>query len=221
MSRALHGTRSRYNLGCRCESCTEANREYKRGNPLPKHGTRARYGAGCRCEACTFANARYMEAYRSGYRCVDCGKVCKNLSGLGVHRAKIHKVGSPRHEPVPGQIVELDLRRPENNRPAPGDDQTAWQTRGSCRGADPELFFLDRGAGDATAARAICEGCPVRRECLEYALGRWELTSEGSFVWRVEKYGIWGGRTEKERRKIRRDRSDAQAAFGELREQVG
>ena len=68
-----------------------------------------------------------------------------------------------------------------------------WQDRGACRGVDPGLFFPARGESLA-AARAVCAGCPVRRECLEHALAQ------------PEKFGVWGGTSERERRVLRRDR---------------
>ena len=55
----------------------------------------------------------------------------------------------------------------------------------------PVLFYPGRGE-DCAQARAVCEGCSVRADCLDYAL-----------KYRV-KFGIWGGTTELERRHIRR-----------------
>lgn len=75
----------------------------------------------------------------------------------------------------------------------PSLDIPAWQQRAACRGSDPELFFPDRGE-DADPAKKICADCPVRQECLEAALAR------------GERFGIWGGMSERERRKIRRTR---------------
>lgn len=64
---------------------------------------------------------------------------------------------------------------------------------GSCRSVAPEVFFPSDGVG-VDAARRICEGCPVKEPCLEYAL-----------VHRVE-HGVWGGASERERRRIARRR---------------
>lgn len=71
----------------------------------------------------------------------------------------------------------------------------SWQDAGACLGADPSLFFPERGASTA-AAKGICRGCVVRVECLEYALAN------------GEKFGIWGGLSERERRRIRRERAN-------------
>jgi WhiB family redox-sensing transcriptional regulator len=73
-------------------------------------------------------------------------------------------------------------------------DQLAWQDLANCRGADPDLFFPERGASTRTA-KSICRECAVRAECLEFAI----VSSE--------KFGIWGGLSERERRKIRRERA--------------
>ena len=73
-------------------------------------------------------------------------------------------------------------------------DQLAWQDLANCRGADPDLFFPERGASTRTA-KSICRESAVRAECLEFAI----VSSE--------KFGIWGGLSERERRKIRRERA--------------
>ena len=69
-----------------------------------------------------------------------------------------------------------------------------WRKLANCLGVDPDLFYPDRGAS-TREAKNVCRGCVVREECLEYAL------STG------EKFGIWGGLSERERRRIRRQRS--------------
>ncbi len=72
----------------------------------------------------------------------------------------------------------------------------AWQDLANCRGADPDLFFPERGASTRTA-KGICRECQVRAECLEFAI----VSSE--------KFGIWGMMSERERRKIRKERQIA------------
>ncbi|MGH8985885.1 MAG: WhiB family transcriptional regulator, partial [Acidimicrobiia bacterium] len=71
-----------------------------------------------------------------------------------------------------------------------------WQERANCLGVDPDLFFPERGAS-TREAKSVCRGCDVRLECLEYALGH------------GEKFGIWGGLSERERRRVRRERAIA------------
>jgi WhiB family redox-sensing transcriptional regulator len=71
----------------------------------------------------------------------------------------------------------------------------AWQSAAACRGLEPQIFHpLTDEDEDAAPAKGICNECPVRVPCLEYALGR------------REKDGIWGGATERERRRIIRQR---------------
>ena len=78
------------------------------------------------------------------------------------------------------------------------DDQT-WQDYANCLGVDPDLFFPERGAS-TREAKEVCRGCVVREACLEYAIVH------------AEKFGIWGGLSERERRRIRRERSIAAMA---------
>lgn len=74
-----------------------------------------------------------------------------------------------------------------------------WLTLAACRGLDPELFFP--GQGEATGpAKAVCAVCPVQAECLELA-----LTNR-------EKFGVWGGKSDRERRAIRRARAQGARA---------
>lgn len=74
-----------------------------------------------------------------------------------------------------------------------------WSDNANCADTDPALFFPERGE-PADEAKAVCQGCSVRAECLEYALAN------------CEKYGIWGGRSENERRRLRRERRAARQA---------
>lgn len=66
-----------------------------------------------------------------------------------------------------------------------------WQYRANCLGTDPDLFFPDPGES-TREAKDVCRGCVVRGDCLEYALDN------------GEKFGIWGGMSERERRHLRR-----------------
>lgn len=73
--------------------------------------------------------------------------------------------------------------------PLVGDRQ--WQDQANCLGVDPDLFFPERGAS-TREAKEVCRGCVVKQDCLEFALAN------------GEKFGIWGGLSERERRKLRR-----------------
>jgi WhiB family redox-sensing transcriptional regulator len=70
------------------------------------------------------------------------------------------------------------------------EDQ-GWQESALCAETDPEAFFPEKG-GSTREAKKICTGCEVRSECLEYALAN------------DERFGIWGGLSERERRRLRR-----------------
>lgn len=69
-----------------------------------------------------------------------------------------------------------------------------WRDAAACRDADTAIFFRERGE-NATAAKAVCAGCPVREACLEYALVAFE------------RFGVWGGLSEVERRRLRAKRA--------------
>nr|WP_264000490.1 WhiB family transcriptional regulator [Mycolicibacillus trivialis] len=77
----------------------------------------------------------------------------------------------------------------------PFDPSTAtreeWQDQALCAQTDPEAFFPEKG-GSTREAKKICQRCPVRGECLEYALAH------------DERFGIWGGLSERERRRLKR-----------------
>lgn len=70
---------------------------------------------------------------------------------------------------------------------------TSWMSHGNCAHRDPSMFFPSDGVGVEIARRA-CEGCPVKTQCLEYAIAE-----------RID-HGVWGGCSERERRRIIRSR---------------
>lgn len=70
-------------------------------------------------------------------------------------------------------------------------DDRVWVLEAKCLDADPEAFFPEKG-GSTREAKRICTACPVRNECLEHA-----LTND-------ERFGIWGGLSERERRRMKR-----------------
>ncbi|SEE98401.1 WhiB family transcriptional regulator [Ruania alba] len=92
--------------------------------------------------------------------------------------------GVPQPEPRPerpwsfGGVVEDDAA-------------LSWQERALCAQTDPEAFFPEKG-GSTREAKRVCVSCDVRAECLEYALAH------------DERFGIWGGLSERERRKLKR-----------------
>lgn len=104
-------------------------------------------------------------------------------AGESGSRPPARRTGAARPRRFPGQVP---------------DEPALWWESGACRGADPVLFFPPdqdgprRKADRENAAIALCVGCPVRRTCLEHALAV------------PERFGVWGGTTELERRKYRR-----------------
>jgi WhiB family redox-sensing transcriptional regulator len=71
----------------------------------------------------------------------------------------------------------------------------SWRMQGRCRGIDPGVFYpLVEDDSAAAEAKQICSTCPVRTPCLEHALAL------------REKFGVWGGLTERERRRVLRQR---------------
>lgn len=77
------------------------------------------------------------------------------------------------------------------SRPTPdlGIEPPEWTLAALCQQTDPELFYPEKG-GSTAAAKRICAQCTVRSECLEDALLH------------TERYGIWGGMSERERRRL-------------------
>src|SRR5215469_3627102 len=69
--------------------------------------------------------------------------------------------------------------------------EPSWQDRALCAQTDPEAFFPEKG-GSTREAKRVCRSCEVRAECLEYALAH------------DERFGIWGGLSERERRRLKR-----------------
>ena len=69
----------------------------------------------------------------------------------------------------------------------------SWRSRAACRGLDPDIFYPPSD-DDAWEAKAVCDTCPVRQPCLEHALAL------------RESEGVWGGATERERRRLLRQR---------------
>lgn len=70
----------------------------------------------------------------------------------------------------------------------------SWQDDAHCTQVDPEQFFPSQGTRTTVAAKKVCSGCPVITQCLEYSLAA------------NEHYGVWGGLSEMDRRKLKRSR---------------
>ncbi len=72
-----------------------------------------------------------------------------------------------------------------------GEGPLGWQERALCAQTDPEAFFPEKG-GSTREAKKVCVTCDVRSACLDYALSN------------DERFGIWGGLSERERRRLKR-----------------
>jgi len=118
---------------------------------------------------------------------------------------EIYREVSPLHDGVAGvdnavtgaHIVAVEalpagaLAQGDFEFPLDVDEELRWQDRALCAQTDPEAFFPEKG-GSTREAKRICTTCSVRDECLEYALGH------------DERFGIWGGLSERERRRLKR-----------------
>jgi WhiB family redox-sensing transcriptional regulator len=111
-------------------------------------------------------------------------------------------------------VVRIDRDSALTTAPVPSEQQTSdgrsgaselalketvgleWQDEANCLGVDPDLFFPERGAS-TREAKEVCRMCVVRTDCLEYAIAN------------GEKFGVWGGLSERERRRLRRQRAQA------------
>lgn len=89
--------------------------------------------------------------------------------------------------------VSLSMSEPVQGPASDPDSPTGWMGEGNCRMYPPATFFPSDGVG-VDRARRICVTCPVVETCLEYALDQ-----------RIE-HGVWGGCSERERRRILKQR---------------
>ena len=96
-------------------------------------------------------------------------------------------LGRVRH----GGIVQGGIVGDFESLPLVIGDAAAWHDRALCAQTDPEAFFPEKG-GSTREAKKVCLSCEVRVECLEYALAN------------DERFGIWGGLSERERRRLKK-----------------
>lgn len=97
----------------------------------------------------------------------------------------------PRLSLVPDTPAELEPAPVPFEPESESEPADQWQDRALCAQTDPEAFFPEKG-GSTREAKKICLGCEVRHECLDYALAH------------DERFGIWGGLSERERRRLKR-----------------
>ena len=110
--------------------------------------------------------------------CDDCGYVAPSLRALAAHRGQAHR---------DRQDVFAGL----------GEPADGWQAKAACVGSALDLFFVEKNLVP-TEAKEICGPCPVRTDCLSYAMDTYA------------EHGVWGGLSPQERRSLRR-RTQAQA----------
>ncbi len=125
------------------------------------------------------------------YEHVDFDRVIRFDSRmLGSIGATPHINTSPAPSIAEGRPQLSVVPVPMEPDPAIEEDEQ-WQERALCAQTDPEAFFPEKG-GSTREAKRICLGCEVRDECLDYALAH------------DERFGIWGGLSERERRRLKR-----------------
>lgn len=116
---------------------------------------------------------------------------------FGVGKATIYANLERARDPRPVEPAPQQVRPPTATfefTPQP------WAGSSLCTSVDPEIFYPEkRSSAQAQRAKKICSRCEVRTACLEYALAT------------GERYGIWGGTSERERRRLRGERARAGA----------
>ena len=104
--------------------------------------------------------------------------------------------GYPENQVLKEELVSL----------VDADERLDWQEDAACREYDNILFFGEEGESELekqtreAEAKAICQTCPVKEPCLEFAMET------------AQKYGIWGGLSDKERASLKRRRARARRA---------
>lgn len=119
-------------------------------------------------------------AYGASGRCATCYQHLHNHGTLDSWTP-----GAPRGTSRQGRPAGATSHEP----PVPPFDARPWLEQALCTQTDPEVFFPEQGSSNR-AAKATCSRCPVREQCLDYALTNHEL------------HGIWGGLSERERRRL-------------------
>lgn len=197
--------------GCRCELCVEGNRAYKR-----RHARQRYQGRGGGFVAVSEVRPHVRRLMRLGWNLKQIAHAAQ-VEPAAVSRIS-HRAGADddvkRH--VAQAILAIPpvarhrLRRAELDR-AMSDRTEAvragewaphrdigryreideWKASAACAGIDPDGMLPGRG-DDLSACRALCDACPVKADCAEAGV--------------YEKFGVWGGLSERERRRLRRQR---------------
>lgn len=86
--------------------------------------------------------------------------------------------------------------KPENKSKIADNPSEEWMIEAKCRGVGPSAFYPSDGVGVEMAKR-VCQGCVVKNECLDFAIQNKEV------------FGVWGEASERERKRISRQRREA------------
>lgn len=169
----------------RCNTCNRPMR-HPRSAPDPNHPERVRAGSRGMCARCYQADLRARGYVPPSLRAEQEARAARKAA-LETRLAKLAAAREP--QPLP-DIATLPL------------DDTTWQAEARCAQSNPEAFYPEKGMS-AREAKRVCNGdtdtapCPVRAECLKWALDN------------DERFGVWGGLSERERRKIARRKDTA------------
>ncbi|GAB3846685.1 WhiB family transcriptional regulator [Nesterenkonia populi] len=106
----------------------------------------------------------------------------------------LHETGRPQEVAGEAERENVWLGIPSLLPSEQVEGELAWQVDALCAQTDPEAFFPEKG-GSTRDAKKICGTCTVKQECLDYALAN------------DERFGIWGGLSERERRKLKKRRA--------------
>lgn len=88
-----------------------------------------------------------------------------------------------------GYVIVRKLRRASNPAPVLSIEHPPWMDGALCTQFDPESFYPEKG-GSTQIAKAVCASCDVQEQCLKFACDR------------DERFGVWGGLSERERRRL-------------------
>lgn len=87
------------------------------------------------------------------------------------------------------EAAVIELISMLETQPRPSDED--WYSQALCPETDPDAFYPEKG-GSTADAKKVCRGCPVKDQCLQWALDT------------DESYGVWGGLSGRERRRLKR-----------------
>jgi WhiB family transcriptional regulator, redox-sensing transcriptional regulator len=135
-------------------------------------------------------NLTDIELHRCNYNHESISQAALKLQSFAGSEIRVNVMDSRSRVPENWFIDPIRLGVAGAYSEAEGDP-LAWQADALCAQTDPEAFFPEKG-GSTRDAKRICSGCDVKAQCLDYALAN------------DERFGIWGGLSERERRKLKK-----------------